>query len=167
MKRAGLILAMIVMPLLAQAGDFEITVQRKKDGVGQLKGEIEQKASQKWSGEIKVENRGFKPSPAMTAKYIIFVRRQELGQKAGSDHFDQIKGTVEIAALKTGESASGYTSEIDLRHQSLEAGWHFRSGGSAKVEDGISGIWVKLFQGEKAVGEYINPPNVSAKFKWE
>lgn len=167
MKKALLILALAGLPIIASAGDFEITVERKKDGLGQVKGTIEQSASQTWIGNVKVLNRSFKPSPEMECRYIIFIRRQELAQKAGADYFDKVKGSGKVMALKPGDNGSFLTSEVKLRQQRLDPGYYYTNGGSSRADDSVQGVWVKLFNGTTEIGEYVNPPTLKTKYKWE
>jgi len=167
MKRVALVLAMVAIPMLAQAGNFEITVERKKEGVGAPKGAVEQKISQKWTGEVKIVNRAFKPAPPLEAKYIVFVKRQQLGQKQNSDHIEKIKGAAKVSALKAGENTKILTSDVELHHQRLAAGWSYANGGSAIADDTVVGVWLRLFDGTTQVAEYMNPTSLMAKYKWE
>jgi len=167
MKRAALVLALVVMPMLAQAGDFEITVQRKKEGESAPKGGIVQKTSQGWIGNVKIENCGFKPAQELQARYILFVKRQHAGQKQGEDQTEKVKGDYKVAELKPGANITFSTAEVQLRHSQLDGNFYYIGGGMSKTDDGIAGVWVKLFQGETQVGEYMNPPNLTTKFKWE
>ena len=166
MKRTLLAIAAVALPMLAQAGDFEITLDRTRGGMKQSQGKVEKKADQKWVGEINITNHSFKPTLPTEVKYMLFVKRQELGQKQGLDSVEKIKGKASIPALKAQEKTKVATSAVNLRHQELEAGWSYDNGGSAKADDTVSGVWVKLFQGEKEVGEYIDPPTVKEKYKW-
>jgi len=168
MKQGILFLALALFPMFAQAGDFEITVERKKDAVGAASTkDREHSASQKWVGEMAVKNRGFKPTLPIEARYILFVKRQELAQKLGSYYIEKVKGTIQIATLKPGEEVKNLTSSVELHHQQIEAGWHYVNGGVTKADDTIVGIWVKIFQGTNEVGEYMDYPNVKERFQWE
>ena len=167
MKRAALVLALIALPAFAQASDFEITVQRKKEAENSAKHGAVQKTSQGWIGNVKIENCGFKPAQEIQARYMIFVKRQHAGQKQGEDQIEKMKGEYRIAELKSGANVVFPTSEVNLRHSQLDGNYYYIGGGMSKTDDGIAGIWVKLFKGETLVGEYMNPPNLTTKFKWE
>jgi len=150
-----------------QAGDFKISLDRKKDGAGQMKGEIEKKATQGWTGEIKVENLTFKPSPEITVKYIVFVKRQELGEKSGMDTIEKVKGDAKLSSLKGREVSCVTTSEVTLRQQKLAPNVVFMNGGASSATDSIAGVWVKIFSGDTELMEYANPSTVIGKYKWE
>jgi len=166
MKRALLALALVVIPMLAQAGDFEITVQRKKEGLTPAKGGTRLKSSQNWIGEVKVEYHAFKPSPELEARYIIFVKRQKIGQKQGEDEVEKVKGTATVA-ITPGAPTTFYTSEVALYQAHMAPGWVPREGGMQRAEDSVLGVWVKLFNGTTEVGEHVNPTTLAAKFHWE
>ena len=167
MRRAALILALMVFPMLAQAGDFEITVERKKEGDARTKGGVFQKATQKWTGEVKILNHGFKPSPELQVRFLIFVKRQQLGQKYGADHIETVKGEEKIVALNPGKNTIFFTPEITLDRQQLDPNYFFLNGGREDARDTVTGVWVKLFDGTKEVGEYANPEGTKEKYKWK
>jgi hypothetical protein len=167
MNKLAFLAALVMVPMLAQAQDFRISMDRKKDGGGNMKGDVEMKTSQNWVGEIKIENLTFKPTADLELRYIIFVKRQELGQKAGMDQVDQVKGTIPVKSLQGREKASFTTSEVTLRQQALDAHYRFTSGGSTKAADTVLGVWVKLFNGQTELMEYVNPTTLKAKNKWE
>lgn len=131
------------------------------------RGGVEQQTSQKWTGTLRVENTSSKPSPELLAKYIVFVKRQELAQKAGPEKIDLVKGEAKIAPLKKGESFSLDTADIELRQQLLSANYRYANGGQTKASDTVAGVWVRLFAGAVVVADYSNPETVKAKFKWE
>ena len=151
----------------AHAADFQITLDRKKAAPTQTRGGVEQQTSQKWTGTLRVENTSSKPSPELQAKYIVFVKRQELAQKAGPDKIDLVKGEAKITPLKKGEIFSLDTAEIVLRQQLLSANYQYSNGGQTKASDTVAGVWVRLFAGTVLLADYSNPETVKAKFKWE
>ena len=77
------------------------------------------------------------------------------------------KSSAAYMELKSGANVVFPTSEVNLRHSQLDGNYYYIGGGMSKTDDGIAGIWVKLFKGETLVGEYMNPPNLTTKFKWE
>jgi len=166
MKRGIIAFALVVIPMLAQAADYEITVERKKTGIGQAKGNVELKTSQSWTGEVKIQSHVFKPVPELEARYIIFVKRQRLGQNRGEDKIDKVKGSSKVADLKSGMTTTFLTSEVTLKQEFLAPGWIMVSGAN-RAEDSVLGVWVKLFDGTKQVAEYVNPSTLTTKYKWE
>ena len=162
-----------MVPMLAQAGDFLISMDRKKDGTGQVaKSGIELQTSQQWVGEIKVENLAFKPTAEIELRYILFVKRQDVKQNAEMDQMEQVKGTIKVGSLKGREKGTFLTSEVTLFQQQIKANWVYvdKSGkeiGKRKAEDAVMGVWVKLFSGEAELADYANPSTLKQKNKWE
>ncbi len=171
MKRSLLLAGLLLAPWIVQAADnFQVSVLRKKADAIRAKaarpGE-EITATETVFYQVTVANRAFKETGAVTARYILFVERQELGVKAGSEQIDKEKGENAVEALKPQGKVSFNTSEITLREQSLSGGnFIYLNGGRIKAKDSLVGIWVKLFEGETQVGEYINPSTLSNKYKW-
>jgi len=165
MKKAALIFALVVIPMLAQASDFEITVNRKKNGLSNSAGSVVQNSSQNWTGEVNITCHAFKPFPELEARYIIFVKRQAIGQQ-GKDKIEKQKGTFKVPPMKSGSTSSFLTTEVVLKQAHLAPGWVVVSGAS-KAEDSVLGVWVKLLDGPKEVAEYVNPTTLTAKYKWE
>jgi hypothetical protein len=168
MKNKLIVLALMFLPLLAQAADYEITVNRKKEGYNQShEGNIQQ-TSQNWTGEIKIVNHAFKASPDIEVKYIIFVKRQDLGKKSDSaDHVEKIKGSTKVTSIKPGAVAVATTQEVKLRGGKLDPNWVFANGGIEKSDDGVLGIWVRLYQGTTQIAEYVSPTTLKGKQKWD
>ena len=168
MKYKALVFALLFFPLLAQAKDYEITVNRKKDGLSQPNAGIVQHSTQGWIGEVKVTNRAFKPSPELELRYIIFVKRQDLGKKSNSaEHVEKLKGSIKIASIKGGATATENTKEVTLRQEKLDPGYYFANGGIQKSEDSVLGIWVRLFNGATQVEESVNPTTLKGKQQWD
>ncbi|MEI8233224.1 MAG: hypothetical protein WCH57_00910 [Verrucomicrobiota bacterium] len=168
MNYKSLVFAWMLFPLLAQAGDYEITVNRKKEAFSQSHEGRIQKSSQNWIGEVNVTNHGFKVSPELELRYIIFVKRQDLGKTAASaEHVEKIKGTFKIPSLKGGAMAANTTPEVKLRQGKLDSRCFFTNGGIEKSEDTVLGVWARLYQGTTQVEEYVSPTTLKGKQKWD
>ncbi len=174
----SLILCSVLLPAAVQAEDYQITVERKKtaftQSVSAIKGAKssggtpnEQVQSQKWKGEVKVRNASRKESQALDARYLLVVKRQQLGQKAGKDEFETVKGESKIEPLKSMTEGGFQTKEVELLNRTLLGNFYVANGGLNKSMDDVSGVWIKLFENGKEVGEYVNPPTIKSKYKLE
>ena len=168
-KTLAIVLVALLAPCLLQAGDIKITAARKRVDASQAKMESEytNSSEEKWRYEAQLVNGGFKPAPPLKARYIIFVQRQELGGKPGTETVEKLKGEAEVAALASHANGSFATNEVLLHHGSLVGERHYPNGGRIKAQDVILGIWIKLFDGTTEVGEYVNPHTLTVKNKWE
>ena len=164
-------MALLLAPCILQAGDIKVgtAVRKRVDAVAAKPGAPgdERTSSEKWRYEVQIVNGGFKAAPALKAKYIVFVQRQELGGKAGTDPVEKSKGEADVAALLSHGTGSFTTNEILLKGGSLVGEYHFRNGGRVKVQDVIQGIWIKLFDGTTEVCDYANPRTITGRNKWE
>jgi len=167
MKMVALISALMAMSLAAQASDYEITVDRKRDPASMEKGDVEKKSSQTWAGDVKILYRPFKDSPALQGRYIVFVKRQKLGDTGNADKVDKVKGTFDVPPIKGGSSSKFSTVDVVLNKEHLAPGWRMGNGGRGIAEDSVLGIWLKLYQGQTEVANYINPTTLTSKYKWE
>ncbi len=160
----------LLLPFLAQAADFEIAATRKKTGSVGLKpvqsGNITE-GSETYTYDIKVTSRAFKGTEPVIAKYILFVERQQVGTKAELDVVERVTGEMEVEALKSRASKVFQSKPVDLKTQSLTGNWVFGDGSRVRTKDSVLGVWVKLFQGETEVGEYVNPTTLTRKHQWE
>jgi len=166
MKRMALVLALVVIPMLAQASDYEVTMDQKKDAPSEPNSGPRVKTSRKWSGTVKINCHTPKTSSELEVRYIIFVKWEHIGQK-GPDTIEQVKGNSKVTALKLGSSTTVPTSEITLNQGHMGPGWRPREGGATFTQDGVVGVWIKLFDGTTQVAEYVDPTNLPEKNKWE
>jgi hypothetical protein len=44
---------------------------------------------------------------------------------------------------------------------------YFLNGANPKAEDSLAGIWVRMYQNGKIVGEFTKPSNLASKEKWD
>lgn len=167
MRNFSLLGALFSFPLLTFAEDFQISVERKKTFIPEKGKQGIELSNLRWRGEIKVENKMRTPSSEMVAKYIVFVDRQKLGQKALGNNLEQVKGEATVPAINKMGAASVSTEEVMLHQARVSHGFYLATGGQAVTNDSITGIWVKLFNGEKEVAEYANPVSLKARFKFE
>lgn len=116
---------------------------------------------------VKVTSSSFKEVTNVTVKYNIFYQVTELGQKGDSD-IKLCSGSHTIPSLLTNKAVEFETDPIKLEKASLDAGWYFANGASARSRDKVVGVWFKAFDSTgKQIGEYTNPSSVSTKQKWK
>lgn len=170
MNNLLLIYGLLALPLVASAEDFQITMERKKTFIPEKGGKGEkgiERSAHRWIGEIKIENKMRTASPEMVAKYIVFVTRQNIGQKARAESFEQVKGSAPVPPLHKQGAASFSTEEVELHQAHVSQGFYLTKGGQAMSNDSIAGIWVKLYRDGKEVAEYANPVSLKARLKFE
>lgn len=115
---------------------------------------------------VVVTSTAFSELMDVTVKYNIFYQVMELGSKSDPD-IKVSAGDHKFPSLLTNRPVEFETDAIKLEKATLDPGWHFVDGASAKTRDKVVGVWFKAFDSTgKQVGEYINPTTLSNKQKW-
>ncbi|MFA7345567.1 MAG: hypothetical protein WC003_14800 [Terrimicrobiaceae bacterium] len=116
---------------------------------------------------VKVTSSSFKELTDVTVKYNIFYEVVELGS-TGEPDIQCRSGSHTIPSLLTNKAVEFETDPIKLEKASLDAGWYFANGASARARDKVVGVWFKAFDSAgKQIGEYTNPSSVATKRKWK
>jgi hypothetical protein len=113
--------------------------------------------------DIKVASAGFADLADLKVDYIIFVERQQLGKKKDVDVTVRMKGSDTIPALTKKEPKTVTSIPVELSKSNLVGNYTFVNGGRIKVEDSVKGVWVRVTQGDKLVGEYANPSTITSR----
>ncbi len=172
---AATFIALAATCFTAFAGDYEITVDRKKEKGGSGGDQATVKASQNWTGEVNILNRAFKPSPDLTARYVIYVKRQRIGEAENAENVEKVTGSFNVPAMKGGAKGTFSTVDVVLNSAHAAAGWRVGQKdsdgrvtfGRQSAQDTLAGIWLRLYSGQTQVAEYINPTTLTTKFKFE
>ena len=172
MKTLRIILCVLLAPVIARAEPLEITINRKvaageQKDIAKAGLADEQKRKDSYQYEIKITNDSFQATAPLSAQYIIYVAREELGQKRGLERTDKIKGTEPVPAIQPHATVSIETKVATLREQALVGDWIYSNGGKIKAKDSVIGVWVKLYDGDKEVADFKNPSSLSQHQKWD
>ena len=122
-------------------------------------------AKENWSYEITVENRRFQPLTGLEARYMVFYTTAELGSKEAPLQQHQ-SGNFAIDALRPQERKGFTTTPVELDKSHIIGRRHYVHGGRIKAEDTLVGVWVRVYQGERIVGEYANPTTLTRE-QWQ
>lgn len=166
----SLLVGVMLLPSVLMASDYQISVVRRKEAANGPKGAGFQqtKASETCFYEVTVANKRFQDGTPLEARWVIFVEREELGRKPGSDKIDWETGKETVEAIPAHKKTSFNTGNVTLRDQSLTGGWVYSDGGKIRAQDTLAGVWIKLFDADgKEVGEYVNPSSLASRHKWE
>lgn len=116
---------------------------------------------------VEVNSSSFKELTGVTVKYNIFYEIVRVGAKGESD-VKLSAGSHTFPSLLTNKAVKFETEPIKLAKSSLDAGWFYTNGASAKASDRVVGVWFKAFDSTgKQIGEYVNPASVTTKRKWK
>jgi hypothetical protein len=161
----------IVMALAAAGGlagseDVEIhAVAKKVEGSAPQNLGHHTSWKEHWNYEVTVENKTFRPMPAVEVRYMIFYKTEELGSKAPPKQSHET-GAFSFETLASHDKKSLTTNTVELKKSHLSGAWYYAGGERVKAEDTLAGVWVRVYQAGQQVGEYANP-SVLMKEQWE
>lgn len=148
----------------------EITVA-KKVGAAE-KGKLpnaggQAKASEKVVYSLTLKNVAPNELTGLTVDYAFFIERQRLGEaKTDPVKVERTFASQKVEALSRQTPKTLTTAEITLNTENLVGTFHFKNGGRIRAVDSVTGVWVRVSQEGKIIGEYANPPTVT-KRGWE
>ena len=162
---AGLIMALSDVAVAQMPGKVQITAQKKKGeekkGAFQGEGSVS-KNTEKQSYSITLQNRTQADMAGLTVDYIIFVERQRVGQKRGQEAVERKKGSLKVENLSR-QPVNLATDEVELNFENVVGAYIYGNGGRIKAEDSFQGIWVRVSQDGKLVGEYALPTTMMSR----
>ncbi len=165
----GLLLVLGLManaPFAAALGTVQITVKKTADKGEKPRGEEEGSEARlvdQVSYDITLVNGTFADLTGLTVDYLIFVEHQKLGKKKDEDVVVRVTGSETIPMLTNKAPQNVKTKIVKLTKANLVGYYYFPNGGRIKVADSIKGVWVRISQGGKIIGEYTNPSTVTAR----
>jgi hypothetical protein len=161
----GLLVAMSDVAVAQLPGKVQITAQKKKgdDKKGAFRGEgsISQN-SEKQSYTITLQNRTSADLANLTVDYIIFVERQRVGEKKGNEVVQRVKSSLKVENLSRKPQTLS-TDEVTLNSSNVVGNYIYLDGGRIKAEDSLQGIWVRVSQDGKQIGEYAIPSTMTSR----
>ena len=181
MKLKKVVALLLFVPVLLQAEDLRIVVTKKAGKAlheGTVQGAVTGPNIRKTEGqasrsesescyEVKVTNNSFQATKPLQARYILFVERQELGAKKGVEATQKVTGEAPLEPIASRATASFTTVTVKLGDEQLPGGYYYNNGGRIKAQDTLKGIWTRLFDGDTLVAEFVQPPTLSKREKWE
>lgn len=140
-----------------------------KNNAGQDIGGISSK-TEHWGYAVSLENKTFQPLTDLDVKYVIFYKQEQLGVK-GPPREQRMNGNTPVKAINSHGKLTFETNPVELKKTRMlgPAGsyTYFENGASSKAEDSLSGVWIRIYKGDQMLAEFVKPPNLASKEKWE
>ncbi len=170
MKRIVNLLACAVFVLAVstvQAGlsDVEITASKQKLEENKSKDGNVVVNSKDIAYDITVKSKTSKPLENLDVKYVIFYEDSQAGKTDKAEEKAHT-GSEKVALLEGNRTVAVKTKPLTLTTEELSAGWYYASGASGRAKDRTKGIWVRVYAGDKLLGEYANPSSIT-KREWK
>lgn len=120
---------------------------------------------QDWVYDVTLENKTFRDMTNLEVKYVIFFSQQHLGKKEAPES-KRRTGRLTLPLLRSHEKKVVTTDPTQLTKASLVGDYYFIDGAKIKVEDALTGLWVRVYQNGQQFAEYANPSTLMRE-KWE
>ena len=161
------ILLVISTAAAAQLYDVQISATtRKLDEQKDRQGDKVTVTTREIAYKVTVENRTFKTIPELQMKYMIFYVDPKPGSREKPIEGSH-KGSETLTDLASNRTATFETIPVKLTKEGLNAGWYWVGGGSSRLKDKVTGVWIRAYSNGNLVGEYSNPTTVSKKKEWK
>jgi hypothetical protein len=162
---------------LAGMGDFTFSAVEKRAGEGGTQDHKIHSGSgatgaiktgkEEWGYAVTITNNGFKDIAGLEARYVVFVKREQLGEKKGGERVERAPGSTTVESIKSHGKFEFLTTPVEMNKGILGGGWYYESGGKIKAEDKLCGLWLRLYQNGVQVAEFLRPTDLASKQKWE
>src|ERR1700722_1515343 len=159
-------LLILAAQTLAADADFEIHCVAKQVDQATHKASDggANRTQEHWAYDISIENKTFKDLTGLEVRYVIFLTREKLGQKAAPAP-EQQKGSFSIDLLKSHDKRTFPTDSVELKKSNLVGNWIYTSGGKPNAQDALVGLGIHIYQNGQLIAEFANPPNLAHE-KW-
>ncbi|MGH8047200.1 MAG: hypothetical protein ACREKL_08135 [Chthoniobacterales bacterium] len=165
---AGFLSALFLCGQTANAGTVQIAIavnQKKEAGDKKRSGNVTQEETL-YQYTVTLTNKSFAPVSGLSAQYRIFVRDDSGKGAVSKQKLKRNEFTATVPDMPNGGTYSFDTEGVTLQKASLDGGWHYTDGTRSRSADRIAGVWIRIFQGDKIVGEYVNPSTIATKEKF-
>ena len=122
-------------------------------------------SKERWIYEVTVENKTFKDLVNLDVKYIIFFKKDRLGEKGAAQDRRQ-NGSFTIDLLQSHKKKTFQTRELELNKSKLSVDFYYPSGGKEVAQDNVNGLWLRVYQNGQQFAEFANP-SILTKEQWQ
>jgi uncharacterized protein affecting Mg2+/Co2+ transport len=161
----AMLAAVIASGAVAAPLDLEVSCERRKFEGEKQQTATKNKSVEKWGYKVVLANKMFKAVDRLDVIYRVY--KAEDSQNGVADKLVATAGSVAIPTLKAGEKFTFNTAAVVLNKTTLKGGLVYTDGSKTKLEDGVAGLWLRVRKDDAIVFEYMKPPTLKDKTKWE
>jgi hypothetical protein len=151
---------------LAGTTQIAVAVNPKKDSGEKKKAGNVTEETTLFQYAVKLTNKSFAAVSGLTVQYRVFIRTDEGKGSVSQQKLKREEFTAAIPNIPNNGTYSFDTEAVTLHKATLDGGWTYTDGKRNKSADKIVGVWIRIFQGDKVVGEYVNPSTLTSKEKF-
>lgn len=104
----------------------------------------------------------------LTVEYRMFMKDDSIRTKATKIPLKRKEGSTTIDTLANLAVFKFQTEVMEIETSLLDSGWVYTGkSNKRKSKDSLYGIWLRVMKDGKMVAEFINPPAIKDKEKWQ
>ena len=114
---------------------------------------------------IRVTNNSNVTVKGLKLRYLIVVKREQMGRRNDKDHrLETVQGALDIALVPGRETVKLETDPILLREQWMNSGYSLLGGGMEESEDELEGIITEFFHDGKLIKKESKPSSLAKDY---
>jgi hypothetical protein len=123
---------------------------------------------EQWVYEVVIKNNSFRDLQGLTVQYREYMKDDSVSTKSTKIPLRKKEGTASIDTLANLAEFKFQTEVMEIESSLLKSGWTYKDrSNKRKTKDSLYGIWVRVMKDDKMVAEYVNPPMIKEKEKWQ
>jgi len=124
--------------------------------------------NEKWVYEVAIKNGSFRDLAGLTVEYRIYMKDDSIRTKTTKIPLRKKEGTTPIKTLANLAVFKFQTEAMEIETSLLDSGWTYKDKANKRQsKDSLYGIWLRVMNGGKMVGEFVTPPGLKEKEKWQ
>lgn len=122
---------------------------------------------EEWIYEVELENRSRVKLVGMEMSYRIYVDPKASSKLAFLEDAPKFyAGRVKVDPVEDGDKVTIKTGPAIIKELELDGDFVFTDGSRNRLDDDLEGVWIKLWHGDKKVGEFKSNNGTVKKAKW-
>jgi hypothetical protein len=165
---AGLFATLLLCapPVHAGATKINISVTPQKDSGGKKRNGNVMQEETLFQYAVKLTNASFAAVSGLSAEYRVFIRDDSGKGAVSQQKLKRQEFSAVIPDMPNGGTYAFDTEPVKLQKSILDGNRYYVNGTRNTSQDKVAGVWIRIMQGDKVVGEYINPSTLAAKEKF-
>ena len=124
--------------------------------------------NEKWVYEVAIKNGSFRDLAGLSVEYRMYMKDDSIRTKSSKIPLKKKEGTTPIETLANLAVFKFQTEAMEIESSILDSGWSYSDkSNKRKTKDSLYGIWLRVMKDGKMVAEFVNPPALKDKEKWQ
>lgn len=124
--------------------------------------------NEKWVYEVAIKNGSFRDLTGLSVEYRMYMKDDSIRTKSSKIPLRKKEGTTPIEPLANLAVFKFQTEVMEIETSLLDSGWTYKDKGNKRQsKDSLYGIWLRVMKDGKMVAEFVTPPALKEKEKWQ